>query len=109
MAIPNTLATVNRTEMFDPVFREVVAKQLSRLDATKASLRDVPAALQLRYRGDFYGLLKEHGINYDYWWFILRYNGYHTPTEYDGKSSYVIPSESDINSLLRNWNNTYAS
>lgn len=109
MAIPTTLIASSRSEMHNPVFREIVSKQLSRLGDSTAQLKEVTKALQIRYRGDFYGLLKEHGVSYDYWWYVLRYNGFHSPSDYGGASTYSVPSESAINAILRTWNNTYAS
>lgn len=108
MPIPSTSISVNRSEMFNPVFREVLVKHMPYFNSNTNSIKEVPKALQIRYVGDFYGLLKEQSISYDYWWVIMRYNGMTSPTDYSGAATYTIPSEGEVNSVLRNWNNTYA-
>ena len=107
MAIRDILISQSRKDLHDPQFREVIEKHLKTLPATAGGLVEVGRALQLRYRGDFYGLLKEHQQEYSHWWVILRFNGMTSPTEYNGSASYYIPDLGTISSILRNWNNTY--
>lgn len=107
MAISSTLIRENRGELRNLQFREIAEKHLKHFTVSTQQVKEVPRALQIRYKGDFYGLLKEQGINYDYWWFIMRFNQMHSPCDYQGTPVYLYPNEGDITSLLRNWNNTY--
>lgn len=108
MPIPNPLVKETRAELLDPDFREVVEKHLKTIADSSAGITEVSKELQLRYRGDFYGLLKEQGVDYSAWWYILRYNEMHSPAEWKSSAFYRVPDAGVISQLLRNWNNTYA-
>lgn len=41
----------------------------------------------LKFRNNFYGLLRDMGVASKYWWVYLRVNGYHSPLDYDGALS----------------------
>lgn len=63
----------------------------------------------LIWRGDLYGLLGVLGVSPRMYWVVSIINGFNDPTEYDGtKLTFVIPTETDINSLAAR-NNTLDS
>lgn len=108
MAIPDILVGQQRPDLNKPEFREVFEKHLTFVSENSTNVRDVDKPLTFRYHGDFYGLLKELRIPYDYWWYIMRLNGMRSPTEYQGASTFRLVNTGLIESILRNWNNTYA-
>lgn len=108
MAIPDRLVRVERSDLFKAAFREVFEKHLTSVKANSPDLREVSKSQTIRYHGDFYGLLKELNIAYDFWWYILRLNDMTSPVEYKGANTFRVPNKGYIESILRNWNNTYA-
>lgn len=55
----------------------------------------------LIWRGDLYGLFNVLGISPRMYWVIAAVNGFNDPSDYDGTVlSFVIPTETDIVSLL---------
>lgn len=107
MAIKNPIVNEDRAELFNEEFREVIEKNLTRIRNASDGVTEVPRALQLRYVGDFYGLLSELKVPYSHWWTTLRINGMSSPLEYQGAALFIKTHVGEISSLLRNWNNTY--
>lgn len=64
-------------------------------------LLDVDA---IKYQFDFYGLLRAYSQPPPLHYPILRMNGLHAPTDYDGSlTSIIVPSRQVITSLVTVW------
>lgn len=58
-------------------------------------------ALSRKWTGDFYGLLKEQHVPYNYRWAIMRANNLHSPADWTGEElSMVVLATTEIDGLL---------
>lgn len=70
---------------------------------TSEKTKEVPLdyALSRKWTGDFYGLLKELNVPYNYRWAIMRANGMHSATDWEGEElSLIVLASTEIDALL---------
>ena len=84
-------------------FRQLIETHLSWLNLSRnKEIREIPSEAALRWRGDFYGLLSEIGVESELHWVTLRLNGYRASTEFaDIPLTISVPDKEVIRTLLR--------
>lgn len=95
---------------FSAGFRAIIEDHLQILRNTaKLHTVEVSGFQELKYQGDFYGLLRDMGIDHDYHWITLRLNDLHSPMDYQGNLVNIkIPKIDYIKFLLRRYKNSNA-
>lgn len=67
----------------------------------------VTAIQEMKYKGDFYGLLRSLGIPIEFHWITMRINGLHSPMDYQGTLIELIgPDDGYIKLLLQRYMNS---
>ena len=82
-------------------FQNLIESHLSKLrKSTNITTHAITAFEQMKYVGDYSGLLLNLNIPKKYHWIILRLNGYTSPLEYNGEPVIIfIPDLTEIERL----------
>lgn len=83
-------------------FKKVIEDFLPTLkQSEKTTTVTVDYAIAQKWTGDFYGLLKELKIPYNYRWVTMRANGLHSSSDWTGEdTSVVIVATTDVDNVL---------
>lgn len=58
-------------------------------------------AVTKKWTGDFFGLMKELKLDYNYRWIAMRINGLHSPSDWDGEElTVLVPATTEIDAIL---------
>jgi predicted nucleotide-binding protein len=94
-AIFFTQGFVTTLEAHIAYFKQSASTQVVQLD---------PVRVQA-HLGDFYGMLSEIRIGFEYHWFIARLNDMHSPSDFDGSTmSIFVPDTKEIDKIRMNYN-----
>lgn len=93
---------------YQPGFMRMIESCLGQLRTQDVRPLQVSSMLAYKYEGDFYGLLLELNVSYNYLWIALRVNGMVNPSDYtvDVCPQPVMPSEALISTLYRYYTTT---
>ena len=89
-------------------FRNTIEDHVTWLkESSLVNILNIEKQHQIKYRGDFFGLLNQYGVKPDLHWITMRINGLHTSGEYDGSiTTLFIPNRRDVDYLLGRHVNT---
>lgn len=89
---------------FTDEFRNVLEDHLIFLRNKKSTVINLEPMVKIKYRFDFFSLLKNHNIeNYSHW-IVMRMNGLNSPTDdFSELESLVIPDTTVLNQVLQHY------
>lgn len=94
-----TKVNMNLSENMIKLWNTVIYR-LSNIDNLKTI--DVTADKACKYKGDFYGLLKEAKVPAEYFYPVLRVNGYYSSSDYNGIGKVIyLPDENKLSLYYR--------
>ena len=89
-------------------FRNNIEDHLEYLKAnTTTETIPVSGLQEIKYQGDFYGLLSDLKVNQDIHWITMRVNDMHSPVEFSGGMDVIkLPSRITLKKLLGRYLNS---
>ncbi len=82
-ALSNQAKDPGDSVYYDPRFRTVIETHLPILRTAPSTQRQrISPDMIHRYEGDFYGLLIELGVSFQFHWIFMRVNGLESPNQF---------------------------
>jgi hypothetical protein len=109
MSVDQLLIKPSDSKYLDPSFCNIIETMLPTLRAAPDNRHvDIPPAVAVRHRGDYYGLLGELNVDVSMHFIVLRVNGYFSPHDYAADVFTVtVPSTSLVSRIASTWKESF--